>query len=217
MAPWTYAPPTGPLVVLHEDRDIVAIDKPAGLLSVPGRGPLLGDCAQSRVAARFGVVYPAHRLDMDTSGILLFARRRKAEAALFAQFRERQTDKRYLARVWGHPADTGGEIDAALSLEAGAPRSRLDPAGKPARTLWSRLACDADGTALLALWPQTGRSHQLRLHLLHLGHPILGDRLYAPPAVVAAAPRLLLHAAELAFSHPYSGAPVRIFSEAPFR
>jgi tRNA pseudouridine32 synthase/23S rRNA pseudouridine746 synthase len=213
---WRYDPPDGPLIVVWVDRDLVVIDKPAGLLSVPGRGAHLADCAAARVEAQFGPVYPAHRLDMDTSGLLIFARRRKAEAALFAQFRERRVEKVYEARVEGHPADDAGIIDAALSLVPGAPRSCLDPAGKQAQTAWRLLSRDADGSALLALRPHTGRSHQLRLHLCSIGHPIRGDRLYAPPDVMAAAPRLLLHAAQITFAHPYSGARLELLAPRPF-
>lgn len=213
---WRYVPPDGPLIVVWADRDLVVIDKPAGLLSVPGRGDHLADCAAARVSAQFGPVYPAHRLDMDTSGLLVFARRRKAEAALFAQFRDRQVEKSYAARVQGHPVADEGTIDAALSTVPGAPRSCLDPAGKAAVTTWRLLSRDADGSALLALFPRTGRSHQLRLHLLSIGHPIRGDRLYAPPAVAAAAPRLLLHAATLVFAHPYTGARLELLAPRPF-
>ncbi|PKN57546.1 MAG: RNA pseudouridine synthase [Deltaproteobacteria bacterium HGW-Deltaproteobacteria-14] len=216
MPEWIYAPPTEPwLVVLYEDRDVVAVDKPSGLLSVPGRGPGLEDSAATRLARDRAHAWPAHRLDMDTSGVLLFALRRKAEAELHRQFRDRVPRKVYLARVAGHPADDAGLIDLPLAHEGGAPRSRVDPAGKPARTRWRVLERDPDGSALLELRPETGRSHQLRVHLLALGHPILGDRFYAPPAVVALAPRLMLHAASLTLRHPYSGDPLTIEAQAP--
>lgn len=214
---WTYAPPTDPwLVEVYADRDLIVIDKPCGLLSVPGRGPGLEDSALSRLAGRHPAVYAAHRLDMDTSGLLVVALRRKAEANLLAQFRERTVEKVYIARVAGHPRLDEGRIDLPLSRIEGAPRSRVDPAGRPAVTRWKVLARDPDGTARIALSPETGRSHQLRLHLLSLGHPILGDRFYAPPEVVAAAPRLMLHAAELAFAHPYSGQRMRLSAPPPF-
>lgn len=216
MLPWTYAPPDAPLVEVYADRDMVVINKPSGLLSIPGRGPELQDSAETRLAARYGRVYAAHRLDLDTSGLLVFALRRKAEAELHRQFRERLVHKTYLARVAGHPADDAGLIDAALAVEEGAPRSRLDPAGRPARTAWRVLRRDADGTALMELQPETGRSHQLRLHMVALGHPILGDRFYAPPEIAAAAPRLLLHAAELRLLHPFRGDEVRLGVGAPF-
>ncbi len=216
---WTYSPPRDPwLVVLHADRDLVAIDKPSGLLSVPGRGPELRDCAVARVAhAHGGQAFPAHRLDLDTSGVLLLALRRPVEAALMACFRERRVDKVYLARVLGHPPEDAGVVDQPLSREVGQPRSRVDPAGKAARTAWRVLQRDPDGTALLDLRPETGRSHQLRLHLLTLGHPILGDRFYAPPNALKRAPRLLLHAATLTLDHPGTGASVTFRAPCPFR
>lgn len=217
MEPWTYAPPTDPwLVEVHVDRDLVVLDKPSGLLSVPGRDPGHEDSALSRVAGRYPAAYAAHRLDMDTSGLLVIALRRKAEAALLRQFREHTVEKVYIARIAGHPRQDEGRIELALSRVEGAPRSRLDPAGKPARTAWRVLSRDDDGTARLELRPETGRSHQLRLHLLALGHPILGDRFYAPPEVAAAAPRLLLHAAELTLDHPYSGERLRFRAPPPF-
>lgn len=199
-----YAPPTEPwLVVLHQDRDLLVIDKPAGLLSVPGRDPAWQDSARTRAEALHPHVYPAHRLDMDTSGVLVLALRRSAERALQGQFQARTVSKRYRARVAGQPPDEG-VIDLPLSRAGGLPpRNVVDPDGAPARTRFRVVGRDADG-AWVDLWPETGRSHQLRVHLQALGHPIVGDRLYAPPAVVDAAPRLLLHAAELSLDHPYS-------------
>lgn len=215
--PWTYDPPREPwLVEIHQDRDLVVLDKPAGLLSVPGRGPGLEDSALCRVAARHPAAYAAHRLDMDTSGLLVIALRRKAEAALLLQFREHTVEKVYVARVAGHLAEDQGRVELALSRIEGEPRSRPDPAGKPARTAWRVLSRDPDGSTRVELRPETGRSHQLRLHLLALGHPILGDRFYAPPEVVAAAPRLMLHAAELSLNHPYSGERMRFRAPPPF-
>jgi tRNA pseudouridine32 synthase / 23S rRNA pseudouridine746 synthase len=215
MSDW-YHPPQGPLVILHADRDMVAIDKPSGLLSVPGKEPGLADSAQSRVMAQYGTAWPAHRLDMDTSGVLLFALRRKAEAELQRQFRERLVHKTYLARVFGHPTANAGVIDRPLLQEEGQPRSRIDPAGRPAVTRWRVIRRDPDGTALLELHPETGRPHQLRVHLCAIGHPILGDRFYAEPAILALAPRLLLHAHTLEVRHPYRGDAVRIEAPAAF-
>lgn len=213
---WTYTPPADPLVVLHVDRDLVAIDKPSGLLSVPGRGPELRDSAVTRVAREHGRVYPAHRLDLDTSGVLVLARRRKAEAELHRQFRERLVDKSYLARVAGHPAEDVGVVDLPLAQVEGVPRSRVDLNGRPARTSWRVLSRDADGTSSIELRPHTGRPHQLRLHLRAIGHPILGDRFYAPAEVVALAPRLMLHAVSITLAHPYTGDPLTIRAPAPF-
>ena len=214
---WTYAPPTEPwLEVVHEDKDLCVIDKPSGLLSVPGRDPAHADSAYARVLERHPLAQVVHRLDMDTSGLLLFALRRKAERALQAQFRERRVAKRYEARVWGHPSVDHGVIDLALSRVPGRPRSVLDPGGRPAQTAWQVLCRDPDGTARLSLEPKTGRSHQLRVHLLALGHPILGDRFYAPAEALAAAPRLCLHAAALEVDHPWSGERLAFGCETPF-
>ncbi len=205
------------LPILHQDRDLLAVDKPAGLLSVPGKGPDKADCAQARLEALGLRVYPAHRLDMATSGVLLFALRRSAERELHRQFREREVEKLYVARVAGHPPVDAGEIDAPLAVVAGAPRSVVSASGKAALTCFTVLRRDDDGTSLLELRPRTGRSHQLRVHLCHLGFPILGDAIYAPPPVLAASPRLCLHARELRFSHPYSAEPMRLHAPVPFR
>jgi tRNA pseudouridine32 synthase / 23S rRNA pseudouridine746 synthase len=213
---WRYDPPPGPLVIVHEDRDTVVIDKPSGLLSVPGRDPAHADSALSRVRARWPGAHDVHRLDLDTSGLLLFATRRKAERALKAAFRERAVQKAYVARVAGHVAEDAGLIDLPLRRETGRPRSVVDmDGGRPARTRFQVRARDDRGT-LLDLVPETGRSHQLRVHLLALGHPILGDRFYAPDAVRDAAPRLLLHAVALRFPHPFHGTPVSLRAAAPF-
>ena len=201
---------------MHEDRDTVVIDKPSGLLSVPGRDPAHADSALARVRTRWPGAHDVHRLDLDTSGLLLFATRRKAERALKAAFRERRVQKVYVARVAGHVAEDAGLIDLPLRRESGRPRSVVDPdGGRPARTRFEVRLRDERGT-LLDLVPETGRSHQLRVHLLSIGHPILGDRFYAPEEVRSAAPRLLLHAAALRFPHPFHGEPVELEAEAPF-
>jgi tRNA pseudouridine32 synthase/23S rRNA pseudouridine746 synthase len=202
---WVYRPPVGPLPILHHDRDLVVIDKPSGLLSVPGRDPAHRDSALSRLQARFGVVYAVHRLDLDTSGVLAFATRRKAERALQQQFRERSVSKRYDAWVWGEVEGERGEVTLPLSRVAGAPRSVVDAqGGRRAHTRW-RVVARARGATRLALTPETGRSHQLRVHLAAIGHPILGDRFYAPPEALDRAPRLQLHAEWLELLHPYGG------------
>jgi tRNA pseudouridine32 synthase/23S rRNA pseudouridine746 synthase len=201
---------------LHEDRDCVVIDKPSGLLSVPGRDPAHADSVLSRVRARWPGAHDVHRLDLDTSGLLVFATRRKAERALKAAFRERLVQKCYVARVYGVVAEDEGRIDLALRRETGRPRSVVDAEhGRPARTRFRVVRRDTTST-LLDLFPETGRSHQLRVHLLAIGHPILGDRFYAPPEAVSAAPRLLLHAAALTFPHPFHGTPLTIEAPPPF-
>lgn len=211
-----YAPPIDPwLVLLHADRDLLVVDKPAGLLSVPGRQPGWQDSALSRARRDHPQVYDVHRLDLDTSGVLILALRRKAEAALKAQFEAKRVNKAYLARVAGQPPDTG-RVALPLSRAGGLPpRNVVDhDHGKPAVTDFRVLSRDAD-TALLLLEPRTGRSHQLRVHMASLGHPILGDPIYAPPAIRDAAPRLLLHAWRVAFDHPYSGERLEIEARAP--
>jgi tRNA pseudouridine32 synthase/23S rRNA pseudouridine746 synthase len=211
---WVYDPPRGSLEVVYQDRDVVVVNKPSGLLSVPGREH--SDCVVSRLKEQFGTLYPVHRLDMDTSGLFVLALRRKAERSLMQQFQERQVSKTYIARVYGQPSERGGSIRLALSRETGRPRSRVDADGKSAQTDWHVLSLDSDGHSRLSLHPRTGRSHQLRLHLEAIGHPILGDRFYAHPQALAAADRLCLHAAVLELAHPYSGEPLTLRSEPAF-
>lgn len=211
---WVYAPPQGPLEVVYQDRDMVVVNKPSGLLSVPGREH--PDCVVSRLKQSFERVYPVHRLDMDTSGLLVLALRRKAETALMQQFQDRSVAKTYIARVFGHPAQEGGSVRLALSRESGRPRSRVDAQGKAAQTDWRVLSLDPDGNSRLSLHPRTGRSHQLRLHMDAIAHPILGDRFYAHPSALAAAERLCLHAAELRLRHPYSGQALHLVSAPSF-
>lgn len=209
-----YLPPTEPwLVVIHRDRDLLVVNKPPGLLSVPGRQEGWQDSALLRARRDFPRVYDVHRLDMDTSGVLVMALRRKAEAGLKGQFEARTITKHYLARVAGHPPDDG-VIELPLSRLGGfPPRNEVDlGGGKPAVTHY-RVLERSSNSAVLLLKPRTGRSHQLRVHLAALGHPILGDRLYASPDLSSVAPRLLLHAWKLSLDHPYSG--VRLDLEAP--
>ncbi len=196
---------------------MLVVEKPSGLLSNPGRTPALQDSVQTRLAAQFPQLYLIHRLDMATSGLMVFALRRKAEAALKQQFAGRSIDKTYLARVAGVPMPAAGCIDVPLGpvpdLPAGsAPRHQVCfQSGKAAMTYYHTLWHNKD-SALLQLKPISGRSHQLRVHLLHLGHPILGDAIYANAAQQQAAPRLLLHATKLAFFQPYSGERLEFFS-----
>ncbi len=208
--------------LLHLDEACVVVDKPAGLLSVPGRGPDKQDCAALRVQARVPDALVVHRLDMATSGLWLMARGLPMQRAFSRAFEQRDADKRYVAVVAGRlaapdTADGWGEID--LPLAADWPRRLLQKVdaehGRPSRTRWRVLAHEGDNTRL-ELAPLTGRSHQLRVHLLALGHPILGDALYAPPEVQARSPRLLLHACRLSLPDPLGG-PVRTWAcEPPF-
>ena len=204
-------------LVLHADAAWLVVDKPAGLPSVPGRAPGLQDCAASRVQARYPDALVVHRLDMATSGLMLMARGAERQRRASADFAQRRVDKRYLARVAGTVAEAAGTIDLPLSADwPNRPRQQIDTvAGKPSLTRWQRLAV-GEGHSVLLLQPVTGRSHQLRVHLAAIGHPILGDTLYAPPAVRDAAPRLLLHAWRLTAPHPDTGEPTHFESPPPF-
>ena len=207
--------------VLHEDAHLLALVKPAGLLSVPGRGPQNADCLSTRAQRRWPGALIVHRLDQATSGLLLMARSAAVQRALSSAFAERRVHKRYEALVHGRPsaatdADGWAEIDLPLIVDwPNRPRSKVDHAtGKPSRTRWRLLAHNAaTDTARLALEPVTGRSHQLRVHLLALGHPIVGDALYGAPDT---APRLMLHACALRLEHPVSGHTLDLRSDVPF-
>lgn len=210
-----YAPPTTALEVLHEDHELLFVNKPAGLLSVPGKGPDLADCLLARVQAAFPHALLVHRLDRDTSGVMVFALTPHAQRHLGLQFEKRHARKAYLARVWGVPDAPEGTIDLPLMVDwPNRPRQIVDPAGKPARTRWKLLRTEGE-TARLRLFPETGRSHQLRVHMLAIGHPILGDPLYAEgPA--REAPRLMLHAESLRLRHPDGGKGITIRAKCPF-
>jgi tRNA pseudouridine32 synthase / 23S rRNA pseudouridine746 synthase len=205
-----------PIAVLHEDAHLLVLDKPSGLLTVPAKPPGEQDCLEARAqAARPGALL-VHRLDRDTSGVVVFALSRLAQRHLGWQFERRQVEKRYLARVAGEVVGDAGRIELPLACDwPNRPRQMVTPAGKPAVTDWTVLAREP-GATRLRLAPLTGRSHQLRVHLAALGHPILGDPLYAPPEVAAAAGRLQLHAEAIAFRHPDGGARVSFASPAPF-
>jgi tRNA pseudouridine32 synthase/23S rRNA pseudouridine746 synthase len=205
--------------ILHADAHCVVADKPAGLLCVPGRGPDKQDCLSGRVQALYPDALIVHRLDMATSGLCLFARGADMQRSLGEAFARREVRKTYAAIVWGEPVADRGEIDLPLLVDwPNRPRQIVDHGrGKPSLTRWWREGPGPlAGTTRLRLEPVTGRSHQLRVHLLAIGHPIVGDALYAPAEVAGAAPRLLLHAAELALAHPATGEPVAWSSAAPF-
>jgi tRNA pseudouridine32 synthase/23S rRNA pseudouridine746 synthase len=210
--------------VVHADPALLVFDKPAGLLAVPGRGEDKQDCLASRAQAQFPDALVVHRLDMATSGLIVMARGIEAQRALNLAFEKRQVHKQYVAVVHGLPAtpdahDGWGQIDLPLILDwLNRPRSIVDQVqGRPSRTRWRILTHDvATGTTRVLLEPVTGRSHQLRVHLQALGHPILGDPLYAPPAAMAASPRLLLHAQRLALFHPVYGEPLVFDCPPPF-
>jgi tRNA pseudouridine32 synthase/23S rRNA pseudouridine746 synthase len=210
-----------PLTILHLDADLIVVDKPAGLLSVPGRGEANQDCVIHRVQALHPEALIVHRLDMATSGLLVLARGAAAQRQLSIDFAARRVHKRYQAVVAGRLADTTGTVELPLRCDwPNRPRQMVDHAlGKPSTTHW-RVLGDWAGGAIAAtrveLEPVTGRSHQLRVHMQALGHPILGDNLYATPEALAAAPRLLLHATALQLPHPADGRLLELQAPLPF-
>lgn len=213
--PPPYNPPEDlPLDIVLNDAALIVADKPAGLLAVPGRGAERHDCLQTRLEARFGPLMAVHRLDMDTSGLMIFARTSDAHRILSERFRSRAVEKTYTALVAGKVDGGSGVIDLPIGRDWDRrPLRRIDEAtGKPAITHWHKLRQDRDA-ALLELIPETGRTHQLRLHCAATGHPILGDRLYGD---AESAQRLCLHACELSFAHPVDGARVKLISPTPF-
>jgi len=203
-------------VVLHEDAEVLLVDKPAGLLSVPGKGPHLADCLIARVQAVFPDALLVHRLDRDTSGVMIFALTPYAQRHLGLQFEKRMTRKTYVARVWGVPEEKTGTIDLPLIVDwPNRPRQMVcHETGKSAQTDW-RLLKNEGTTARVRLSPKTGRSHQLRVHMLSMGHPILGDPFYATGDALNF-PRMMLHSEELRFNHPQGGHSTKIRSKAPF-
>lgn len=217
--PISYSPPVGPLMIIHLDDSLIVLDKPAGLLSVPGRGPGHADSLATRVQAEFPEALIVHRLDMATSGLIVMARGKEMERRLSIAFQQRQVEKRYVAVVAGHPQPEHGEIALPLITDwPNRPRQKVDhETGKPSLTRYEVAAnTPEDGTSRVRLYPHTGRSHQLRVHMQAIGHPIVGDELYAPSPWREAAPRLLLHAESLYLPHPVSGSPLELLSPAPF-
>lgn len=217
MNDFVYAPPPEAPRILHADHEILVVDKPAGLLSVPGRGADRADCLIARLSGAYPEVLLVHRLDLDTSGVMVFALTPHAQRHLGRQFEERQTKKVYLARLWGHLNPERGRVDLPLIVDwPNRPRQHVNhETGRPAQTDWRVLRHEADGTTRVRLMPLTGRSHQLRVHMMELGHPILGDPLYATGAA-RAFPRLMLHAESLRLRHPDSGRHMTFSAPCPF-
>jgi tRNA pseudouridine32 synthase/23S rRNA pseudouridine746 synthase len=211
-----YDPPTDPLEVLHDDHEIVVVNKPAGLLSVPGKGEHLADCLMARVRDVFPTALLVHRLDRDTSGVMIFALTPHAQRHLGLQFEKRQTRKTYVARVWGRMEPETGVVDLPLIVDwPNRPLQKVcHETGRAALTEW-RVLRAGDEESRVRLSPKTGRSHQLRVHMLALGHVILGDPLYASGAA-RDFPRLMLHSEELRLRHPDGGAGVKFRAAAPF-
>jgi tRNA pseudouridine32 synthase/23S rRNA pseudouridine746 synthase len=210
---------------LHLDAHLMVVDKPAGLLAVPGRGADKQDCLAGRLQVRWPGTLTVHRLDMGTSGLMVFARDAVTQAALGLAFAQRRVSKHYEAVVNGIPVQADRDADGwsriDLPLAADWPRRPLQKVchaqGKPSATLWRTVGPEpALGGTRLELQPLTGRTHQLRVHLQAIGHVILGDGLYAQGDALARAPRLLLHARTLAFTHPVTGATLRFDGPPPF-
>lgn len=213
-----YDPPLDPwLDILFVDDDILVLNKPAGLLSVPGRTEEKKDCLATRAQAEFTGARTVHRLDMETSGVIVMARHMDALRNLGLQFELRKTDKIYEARVHGHLEADEGEVDLPLAFDyPNRPKQMVcHDTGRHALTRYKVIEREADATRV-ALYPVTGRSHQLRVHMLSLGHPILGDNLYATGAALEAAPRLQLHAKSLSFAHPETAEMLTFEAPVPF-
>ncbi|NQY87452.1 MAG: bifunctional tRNA pseudouridine(32) synthase/23S rRNA pseudouridine(746) synthase RluA [Colwellia sp.] len=218
-----YQPPMSPyLDIIFQDEDIVVLNKGSGLLSVPGRLPEHQDCLQNRVQRVLPTATIVHRLDMATSGILIMALNKPAHVAISRQFEQRQTKKSYIARVFGKVAEIEGSVDLPLICDwPNRPKQMVDHEnGKQSLTNYSVLSystlSSGDESTLMELRPVTGRSHQLRVHMLALGHPILGDRLYAHEKALTISPRLQLHARNLSLTHPVTGELLCFVSPCPF-
>ena len=213
-----YTPPTDPLSIIFEDDDLLIIDKPAGLQSVPGRLPEHQDSAYLRVLNIYPAAKVTHRLDMATSGLLMFAKHRDAEVAISKLFQNRKIKKNYVALVQGQMI-SDGIIDVPLMGDwPNRPKQKVDfELGKPAKTLYFPMQYDAiTDTSRVLLEPITGRSHQLRVHLAHIGHAILRDQLYHPAPFSSSLDRMALHASYLSFMHPITGQTLDIHCDVPF-
>ena len=213
---FVYEPTDQQAQIIHADHEVLVVAKPSGLLSVPGRGDDRSDCLINRLRGAFPTILLVHRLDMDTSGVMAFGLTPHAQRHLSKQFEERRTKKTYVARLWGQMAQKSGTVDLPLIVDwPNRPRQKVDhETGKPARTDWRVIRSDPAETRV-RLSPVTGRSHQLRVHMASLGHPILGDPLYAEGAA-ADFPRLMLHAETLRFKHPETGIMQSYSAPVPF-
>lgn len=213
---FAYDPPTGPLAILHEDAAILVVDKPAGLLTVPGKLENRQDCLITRLQATRWDALTVHRLDCDTSGVIIFARTKQAQGFLGQEFEQRRAQKTYIARLKGQLQPDSGTVDLPLGSDWDyRPRQKVDHEhGRPAVTDWQVIDRSEDETRV-RLTPHTGRSHQLRVHMLTLGHPILGDQIYAPETL-AHHKRLMLHAESLSLHHPTTKDRVTFTAPVPF-
>ena len=199
---------------VYFDEHMLVLNKPSGLLSVPGRGPDKQDCLSKRVQAIYPDALVVHRLDQDTSGLLIMARGIEAQRRISKAFETRQVHKRYMAVVVGKPETNKNVIDGWSLIEGAIlldwpnrPLHIIHPDGKPSQSRWRSLE-SSDFASLIELEPVTGRTHQLRVHMQSIGHPMLGDSLYAPPEVRAMTPRLMLHAKSISLAHPFTEEPL---------
>lgn len=216
MMEFDYDPPMGPLVILDMDQQVIVVDKPAGLLSVPGKLEGRRDCLQSRLKAAYPDALLVHRLDCDTSGVIIFARTKAAQGFLGQEFEKRRARKTYVARVAGVMQADSGHVDLPLCADwPNRPKQHVDwENGRPAQTDWQVISRLPNETRV-RLHPLTGRSHQLRVHMAELGHPILGDPIYAAgPALDH--PRMMLHAESLSLHHPETKQRVEYRAKCPF-
>jgi len=231
---FVYLPPLSPyLEIIYQDDDIVVLNKASGILSVPGRLPEHQDCLQHRVQRVLPTATIVHRLDMATSGLIIMALNKPAHVAISRQFEQRKTQKSYLARVFGTVAESEGSVDLPLICDwPNRPKQKVDHEnGKQSLTHYRVLKKEVnselnqsevvegakDGlSTLVELTPVTGRSHQLRVHMLALGHPILGDRLYAHPQALGMSKRLQLHALKLSLFHPKTEKAISFSAPCPF-
>jgi tRNA pseudouridine32 synthase/23S rRNA pseudouridine746 synthase len=215
---FVYQPPLDPyLHLVYRDNDLIVLNKPSGLLTVPGRLPEHKDCLENRVARVLPSATIVHRLDMATSGIIIMALNKPIHVAISQQFEKRKTKKAYIARLFGHVNEQEGSVDQPLICDwPNRPKQMIDhERGKPSLTHYKVISY-GDNSTLVELTPITGRSHQLRVHMLSIGHPILGDRLYAHDEALAMATRLNLHAQMLSVHHPVSNEVITFLADCPF-
>ncbi|MCC3862026.1 pseudouridine synthase [Pseudemcibacter aquimaris] len=216
--PFIYNPPSDPfLEVIYQDDDILVLNKQAGLLTVPGKDPKHADCLETRAQKEFPTALTVHRLDMDTSGLIVMGLNKFAHRHLSLQFQNRNVDKIYEALAIGTPQETEGLIDLPLICDwPNRPKQMVDhDRGKPSQTKWQTINQD-DDYFRVQLTPITGRSHQLRVHLMELGHPILGDRFYANERALKMKNRLCLHSKEVTIMHPVLKEKMTFTSKVPF-
>ena len=217
MKPFVYEPPKTPLDILYIDDDVLVVNKPSGLLTVPGKELKHHDSLELRVKIEYPNSFLIHRLDMDTSGVIIFALSKSTQRSLNLQFEKRIVKKLYEARVFGNITEDNGFIDLPLIVDwPNRPLQKIDAKeGKSALTHWQVLDREGDITRV-ALMPETGRTHQLRVHMMSLGHTILGDRFYGNVAEINLANELQLHAKDLMIIHPKNGKKITFKAPLPF-